>query len=201
MPEIVEPAASITPVPDQTPPPIPLPPAVAPPTHHSFTWLFVLAAIIFAGVSGYLFWQNRSLSHQLALAPSPTPAASTLRGDPPPADPTAGWQTYINPEFSYSFSYPSTWVEDTSEYTKANGNLEFSIRTDKGEYITGTVFNRIDSHFTEQAWSKVIELQNNKSILMRYITDIGEGGVGATQDLEMFNQILSTFKFTDTNSE
>lgn len=87
---------------------LPIPPA--PKTLLTISLLLILSVFSLV-VSGYLFWQNQQLMKQLAQIQMPAPIPLALSTpSPEPADPTAGWKTYNNTQFSYSLKYPSNFT-------------------------------------------------------------------------------------------
>ena len=105
---------------------------------------------------------------------------------------TKNWQTYTNNDFGFTFKYPSTWMDET-DYSTSQGR-EFRLKTDKGEFISAFIFDRLANNSNTQAWSKEMNLKNNKSIKISYTDDYGPGSKGGIIDIDIFDQILSTFK-------
>jgi len=108
-------------------------------------------------------------------------------------DETAGWETYTNTTYSFSFKYPSDWKNITTEKEVEEGNRTVTIETKNKELINGTVFDspadsQNDRHF---------DLKNGKSILFGYAECSGPGCAPGKKDIKIFNQILSTFEFLD----
>jgi hypothetical protein len=125
-----------------TSPPQPQPVAVSavvsstPPPARRSPWLktalfIMLAFIMGAGTgAGAMYWYNQT-NHQSIHASSPTPTPSAMAHTPtvtPTPDPTAGWQTYTDPNKLYSFKYPPAWK--LTKTFKTNGNDQ----ADKTQY-------------------------------------------------------------------
>jgi len=106
----------------------------------------------------------------------------------------SSWKTYSNDDYEFSLNYPETWEDITDSQSISNGNREFRLKTDKMEYINGSVFDTDDTTTADQPWMKRFKLANGASLLITYTDNIGPGSNGGTKDLSVFNQILSTFK-------
>lgn len=177
--------------------PAPVSPTPAPePAKKDSHGITIAALAIFILLSlaavAFLYYQNQQLKTMLAnYQTTPVPTATP--------DVTANWKTYTNLQEGFSFKYPPAWSESTSSAKIANGK-EFRIETDKGEFINGTVFNEPDSTFNEQAWSKQIKLNDGKALVITYTNSLGPDAKGGTADIAIFDQILSTFKFTEASA-
>lgn len=60
--------------------------------------------------------QPQSISSQEQTSPPPTTPESSA-----PADPTADWRVYVNPQYGYSVGYPQGWYV-TEEWGEAGGS-------------------------------------------------------------------------------
>jgi hypothetical protein len=70
--------------------------------------LVVAGILVLGGITygAYYFWQNST--GKLSQSPSPSVSASTSPSATP--DETAGWQTYWNDDWGYSFKYPKNQI-------------------------------------------------------------------------------------------
>ena len=152
--------------------------------------LLSLSAVVF------LYYQNQQLKSMLASYTSPT----TKPQPTPTSDPTANWKTYTNKQYGFTFKYPSDWEDVSKSDAIANPNREFMLQTSNKEFVNGTVFDKYDSTFVEQPWSKQLKLGQTKSLVVTYVNSIGPGSKGGEKDLPTFNQILSTFEFSSETS-
>lgn len=109
---------------------------------------------------------------------------------------TSNWKTYINPEYGFEIKYPSHWNNITTQKTINEGNREFQIETTNKEYVLGVVFDISADHKNDFDSRKSIDLKNGKSLLLTYVECQGPGCNLGKKDVGIFEQILSTFKFT-----
>lgn len=170
------------------------------------TIIFSILMIFTVGLITYLFFQNQKLQKQVLnpqLSPTiqvPSPTSKKTSSISIPSDETAGWKIYTNSDFDFLIKYPSVWKDVTNPNVIKNGNKEFTIKTNKNEFVTGTVFDGPADTINDQAWSKNIELGNNRRLLITYVDNLGPGSKGGSIDIEIFDQILLTFKFIDNQS-
>lgn len=180
--------------------------------------------VILLGLSGYLYYQNIQLKSMLASyqAPvvSPTPSAT--------ADPTANWKTYTNNLYTFQIKYPQKFnlTEDKTKedfydklaslvYQDANISIraihDIDIyKNSKPQDVatrevidSGLKYNIINTTISGYpAAITVLETipkirttatiaNPNKNIFIEISSDV---------DTTTFNQILSTFKFTEAVS-
>jgi hypothetical protein len=174
--------------------------------------LIVLAVAAISGAAGYLFARNniflplqRGCTMEAKLCPD---GSSVGRSGPncefspcptPTPDPTADWKTYTNNQYNFSFKYPGDWENITSSQAITNSNREFMLQTNRGEFVNGTVFDQ-KSESQNVSWSRNISLPNDKELLIVYLDNIGPGSTGGTKDIQIFDQILSTFTFSEPES-
>lgn len=182
-------------------------------------FLVVLLAVLLSlsvSIAGFFAYQTQTLVKELTLLKSsPTPVSSTE----PTFDPTADWKIYTNNDFGFSFYYPKDYKLVTDGWEKIGDNPkghyvvnvgdpsdEFNINIDirksssrsGGNYKEITVadttaYEDLDSvgkyvFFEKDGYSydmQVLSLDSNKT---------------NTEENLVFDQILSTFKFTDSNS-
>jgi len=183
--------------------------------------LFVLLSL---GAVAFLYYQNQQLKSMLAgyqNVPSPTPSAT--------ADPTASWKTYTNTKQTFSFktsSLEAITMDYKTFATKAKSAqgtilvLETAHYTTKMAECTSLPATK-DCFVDSSAWGQSEKIRNitlgGISATSYYINDatIGEpihivetisspyiqiatvvGGPGLD---EIFDQILSTFKFIEAS--
>jgi len=169
------------------------------PKSNLILWAVIGITILAAGVGIGLIAGKYSSpvdNNQKQVQKTDIPVTSPSVAPTETADPTANWKTYTNPQYGYSFKYPSTWKNATDPYAVENGNLEFRLQTNNNEFVNGTVFNGKADTSNDLSWSKRISLNNDKSLLITYTDNLGPGSKGGSIDIGIFDQILSTFKFT-----
>lgn len=156
--------------------------------------IFVLLAL---GAVAFLYYQNQQLKGMLAsyqTIPTPTSSATALAT----ADPTENWKTYTNSKANYSFKYPEMWVDKTSDNDRDVGS--FTIDIDGTEKMLGVIFSGepdLENDKKNGGASKSFVISSNKYLFITYVECQGPGcGMGSKQ-LDIFNQVLSTFKFTE----
>jgi hypothetical protein len=144
------------------------------------------------GVGGVLAYQN--LPNVQQETPVPTPTSSVT------PDPTLGWKTYTNSKYKYSFKYPADWAI-TSEDNQAFSNV--AISSQAGKSIGATHFEG-KPEADKTNWTRNFVLDTNNYIMVEFLRCEGMpapgtscGGAVTLEDINIFNQILSTFKFTD----
>lgn len=110
-------------------------PIIPPATHkpevkNSLVLILSILLIVTVAIAGLFYFQIQKLSKELSkyqTQPSPTPTATT--------DPTANWKTYKNSDYSFSFSYPPSYIiQESSGYISlfspadtANPNKDSSV--------------------------------------------------------------------------
>ena len=209
------------------PQPAPVPDSPLPAPSRSLSpWLLLPIFLIFLGISGYLFWQNRTLQSQLTASPSPTASAIAMA----PTDPTADWQTYINNEHKVSFKYPSSWdlkIENAGDNDNGQTSNTVLFLTHEKAKISMT-FNLVGiGGLGMDLEGEPFELDGIKLYKYHRTYSNGNQGIGITDQLKntlgvfkvngitysfalsypsnengsayeiIFDQILSTFKFID----
>lgn len=175
--------------------------------------VFVLLSL---SAVGFLYYQNQQLKKMLAnyqVAPTPTSSATALAT----ADPTANWKTYTHPTYKYQFKYPSDWSAVVSQ--SASANTLFGLNADSKSGIGGIEVREIPTepqNFNSLTESKIIKqtpvtingisgyktkysnVVSGTNFVFRHkdglIYNIYINSEGQN-DLEIFDQILSTFKF------
>jgi hypothetical protein len=218
MSENILPIAPPTTMPDATPPvPTPAPEGVqnfAPPVTPRkkfplFSVILLLILTVVSVIAVYLFLQVRQLSmSQPVPSPSPSPIAS------------ADWQAYTNSELGFSFKYPKGWNENDENspgivsFTQNTEDRSFFVTFHKsisnigkwlednqaGEIIETTTLN--NNEFTiikggSQYVSREYAIVLPNMGLLRLVVEPFPNQIVTT---EIINQILSTFKFTDSNT-
>ena len=198
-------------------PPAPQMPEQIPPVQKTFTPKFigVIVGLLVLGSGAYAgiwYWQNQQVANE--VAPTFTPRPSAL------PDPTAGWKTYTDTQYGFEFKYPADWIQEQ--------NSIYSPEAPKGIYGVGdkiTVESFVNnSQLSIDAWRTKnigdVIIKDNGPVpiagavahqyidggMVNYIdTYIAKGstvvklGVSeSTKYLTNYNQILSTFKFTDS---
>lgn len=169
--------------------------------------ILVIAAI--AGGAYYLQSKEGSLhfgTQKGGITPSPTPAASpTSTG----ADETANWKTYTNTKYSFSLKYPQNFSEESQgkespaalQLSDGQRSISFIIFTPKTSIQTPinaeeiTIDGRPAKKFVQSEPNSQVNVHiNYGGYLYQVVMPINNET--KTQDLVLFNQILSTFRFT-----
>lgn len=76
----------------------------------------ILIALIFFVIAGGVYLRK--------TPPPPTPPNSSEEGTTTSTDPTAGWETYSNKTYGYSFKYPSDWSTENDTGAPYHGPPE-----------------------------------------------------------------------------
>lgn len=186
-------------------------------------WLLIIVSFLtFASLaaSGWLFYQNLQLQKQISqlqTRPSPSPAATPM----PSTDPTADWKTYEGiTAYSGKFSikYPSSWElkrsSEKGDILYPLGDINADIMNYKAPYILlgvgghgGGCEAKIMSFGNNPAkycWGEFGGLasfeKDNKSYILEAYYYGNPPNLTNEEYQNIFNQILSTFKFLEQNS-
>lgn len=204
---------STTPTP--TVPPV-TPPEPPKPINKTILILIVILAFVGLGVLGYWAYQSYFTSPKpITEVSTPTPIATT--------DPTASWKTFTHPTNKYQFKYPSEWTTAINE--KAKAGVLFGPNASSSSGIGGVEVREINiepQDFYKLTESKVIEstpysingingykyTYSNIMVSHGFVFKNTDGliyniyiNTDDKQNLEIFDQILSTFKFTDQTTD
>ena len=170
------------------------------------TILSVAVAVLFVSVLFLLF-----LNFQKPT-PISTPTTGVLPTTVPVTDPTANWKTYTSTEWKFSVKYPTNWKVVTGE--KPSFDI---LPPDSNKFQTGSVNISLGYNYQQPQvpsdWSDFTLInadqfgnatwaaKNNQSndIVFQNGNVQVYVGVMLTNSVtkEIFQQILSTFKFTD----
>jgi len=181
-------------------------------------FLALILLTVTAVIAIYLFLQVRQLAlEKTAPTPSPSPVASV--------DPTANWQRFTHPTQGYNFSYPASILVKVDENAPAEtiffsasdpdfiiGGIEvrelmvtpeewialeqksgvviFEQLTYSTTYTSGT---KIKASKAMDYYAYIFTQEDMLYIVSLIITNPG--------DEVLFDQILSTFKFSNTSSD
>lgn len=193
---------------------------IKPPKKHSWLWV-VIAMILLAllGLVGYLVIQNQSLQRDLAESPAIQPTNAPVLQPSITPDPTTTWQTYTDNTYKYSVSYPPTWTipsyGTTQRVSPNNEKLMFiqanAFMNECMQAESTTTKNVVGQTFTIKHFSGISQgemcsgsqFSDFKEIwFMSPKQDYGivfqYPKATATTSEQLFDQILSTFKFTGT---
>lgn len=174
-----------------------------------------LILVLCLAIAGYFYWQNTRLKSQLTTQPTPTPVAST--------DPTANWKSYVHPTYKYEFKYPPTWSVVVSK--NASANVFFGLTANPMTGVGGVEIREMGGDPQKYHNLNGEDIENQQLITLPsgisgYKSQIVSSPKGndfvfkntdgliyhifissaEPQDLEIFDQILSTFKFTTPTS-
>ncbi len=110
-----------------------------------------------------------------------------------PLQPYSDWKSYTSAELGYSFKYPASWNEVIDPRTE-KGN--FTIQSPQNELIHGVIFEKNTASGPDGNGRKTFSLED-KQLLVTYVECDGPGCGFGKLEPETFDQILSTFKFTN----
>ena len=175
-------------------------------------WPLIAAFTFFLGIVSVLAWQKFLPSGLILVGPSPAAVLPM-----PSADPTIGWKTFINSNFS--FRYPQNLTIRT-DALNIDGSIEFNDfiiyiqKTD--DTLTDYVNNLIDTNSPKPLAKNIGDLSviewlgSYKNAPTHYLSFKNIGviysfGVTPLDDITIFEEensifldlILSTFKFTE----
>lgn len=214
-----------TPTPPSPPPPVPpvippRPPIIPqPPKKKSLAWLIILIILLLLASTGILAYQYYQLKTQTVNPASSPPLAPSLMPIPS-QDPTADWKTYTDSQYKYSIKYPSSMVleqiTDDPFYPSyvifKNEANQFNIRATESTVLatTETIRSQTEGHVvTELIKNETMQIGNVTARLLEYsaedknnnrstlIIPSGKNVIVINAPSEMFDLILSTFKFLD----
>lgn len=185
--------------------------------------LFVLLSL---SSVAFLYYQNQQLKTMLAKYQTPIGSPKPLAQVAIP-DPTANWQTYASKKYNFEIKYPNAWPYKLVEFGSASGigerftlgkNVEVLV-TDPGLSKAEILRNRANAIDTNTNGTEQIDVESNSSaiggngpdlkqieryfllpkqtVLISY-SEINSGDF--QRDKQTFDQILSTFKFSDQTS-
>jgi hypothetical protein len=216
VPNVIAESPEIFPVP-QTPQSPPSP--KKPKDNH---WISILAMAIFVvltlGVVAFLYYQNQALKNMLASYQTPLPSSAPVAT----SDPTADWKVFSDDILKFSFKYPAQLTlnkifrddgtgeefklssgENITVFTKYSSNQvnSFMNTTPTGEVKIGQTLWKtfyVPKGVPEPqvgAGNPIFALQTELNKHLIVVTLINQSKITEEQ-----NQILSTFKFTETNT-
>lgn len=148
----------------------------------------LVTTIILVG-SYFLFIKNTPKN--VVSTPTPSPLASVL----PSSDPTANWYTYTDQKYKYSFKYPSSWTDLTTNEEKAQGS--FTIETDIKERIHGVIFKGSPDYENDRknnGTSRSYILNDKSYLFVTYVECDGPGCKMGSKQMDTFESILFTIR-------
>ncbi|HCR35906.1 hypothetical protein A2130_00070 [Candidatus Woesebacteria bacterium GWC2_33_12] len=172
----------------------------APSTVHrsQSTFLVTLLSILLllsCIIAGFFAYQTQKLVKELTtynVQVEPTPEAITT------PDPTADWKIYINEKYGFSFKYPTEfkYLDDNSAFEQ-NGytgvlslqNFPITKTPNYGDEATFQMLIYVKKNDGETAKTVGVYIKKDYIFLI-------ENSLNKTGDNNVFDQILSTFKFT-----
>jgi hypothetical protein len=180
-----------------------------------------LFLVLLAGIGGYYLGQRKTSITQQVKSPSPVPTQET--------DPTANWKTYQNDVYGFKFEYPSDWnleLPDGPGYPQIVSPDKKSNIVIFG-YPKGGISGQVilDNHCNNGKNHINLERHDLKigNIPAIYCTDKNSSSrklaifflvqkddfqielegyfdkSSREKSIKLFDQILSTFKFLDSN--
>ncbi|MEK7186630.1 MAG: hypothetical protein AAB675_04715 [Patescibacteria group bacterium] len=197
-----------------SPTPVPPPVKTKSPLSGKLFLAVIILLIFFLGGSGFLILNSRLNPQPPVAKTNPTSAPI-----PTPIDETSTWKTYNGNFCKISFKYPANWEELTTESQKGciieikNPDLDkqYFVITKVGTSWTEILEKNKDGQETtiggaESVITKPIVAPDgsfngvyiHKNDVVYGITYAILEGQNDLQDI--YNQILSTFKFTETNN-
>jgi len=175
--------------------------------------------IVTVAIAGLFYFQIQKLSKELSkyqTQPSPTPSATP--------DITVNWKTYSDPKGKYSFKYPTDWAASkdvgllndptmkfildlqakdttlsTRDWTNANVCAKFATPTDQNgctAYASGPINDSIQFTFLAHYGAMHTVFKNGNTVFDVTI-DAREPNPNFENIKDVYNQILSTFKFLE----
>src|SRR3989344_1893406 len=185
------------------------------PVKRNFHWIYIFIGVFTLLIISAVFYLGRLSSGQpQQISVSPTPQISK------PADETSNWKTYENTKYGYSIKYPSEWLAKefgpidsktlsfiglgiaVSDPIKASMIIQVTLRSYEEQLQIGpekttpiTVGGLVGVRKTEGSSNP--DAGNNINVVLPAKNTI----VLAINEKysKTFDQILSTFKFTDQN--
>ena len=204
-----------------TPPVFTQTPVEPEPVKKSYSWLIVVIIIFLLAGSSVLAYKYYQLKQQVTQTPTKTSPSSTPFPETPPANPMANWKTYTSTEFGFQIKYPDNWSikEDKSLQGLAlitvtigapsqNALLDIWIRNGTWSQVEGelkakstkTVINGIEGLAEPAGDGKVYTFPAKKNDQIIQIV-YGSSSDSSSDEIKILDQILSTFKFVDQNSQ
>jgi len=181
-----------------------------------FAITFVILSLLGAGAyAGIWYWQDQQVAQE--VVPTFTPRPSTT------PDPTADWKTYTNTQYGFEFKYPSDWnswldsnnvasivnlqqkdddmgsavisVSATKQLSQTTKPLDSTMVLNKTSDVT---YNGIrwSLTFTSDKREPTLRFISATAYHNGYLYNIVSRNYPDTTE-KLFDQILSTFKFTD----
>jgi hypothetical protein len=124
--------------------------------------LFLFFIILAFGMGGFYLYQKYQSSRAIpTVTPMPTIPPNVAPSITPTPDPMAGWKTYSNTIYKYSFKYPTTWKTQAigagpgAKEAKADTiGLDVSDPTIKRTYPYGVLTVQIATRATDSNYTK-----------------------------------------------
>ena len=175
-----------------------------------FAITFVILSLLGAGAyAGIWYWQDQQVAQE--VVPTFTPRPSTT------PDPTADWKTYTNTQYGFEFKYPAELsISETTDQLKlmcggayaplgcilielvfADGSTFAYERFPQYDFVgteTKVLIDGREMTMIQRDKHYFIPLDNNHQNDISFINKDGN------TSYQLFLQILSTFKFTDSVS-
>lgn len=191
-----------------------VPPVREPNTNESGTLKGVLAGaviliIVLVAAAAYLFIQNQRLTATQSVQPSPSTSAIVAAS----MEEVSDWQTYSDTINGFSFKYPSTYqiTKDVSQSSENSilvevKNVDLRTAYKESEIDSSLISDVAITGRSETFKKAVIEKSYNGFIaffplnrsLTLVVSHAINGSVTDTNANNLFNQILSTFQFTNS---
>ena len=160
--------------------------------------VLVIVVVVFLGAVGYFAFVKKSEP----IAQQQTPTQTTNPTKTPtssPKDETANWKTYTNIQYGFEFRYPME--------LKYLSSGEFSYKDFKGVVVLQNFpLSKSPNYSDEATFQMVVYVKENLgeeksnlpySFINRRYTILFENSLNKIENPDIFNQILSTFKFTN----
>lgn len=184
------------------------------------TILLSVLLLLAVSIAGFFAYQTQKLVKELQITNTPTTESTSVPVATDSAtvdDPTADWKTYTNEEYGFSFKYPNNAIYKITNFTGSKFSVTFS-NLSKYEYTDLTVFVGNNWAFTNpkadsvknfkvdgiDAYKEDLPLGQNPPQTLVYVKDknnyltmqLNKNDKDIVID-EIFDQILSTFKFVN----
>lgn len=178
-------------------PALPSEPIIPPATHkpevkNSLVLIMSILLIIAVAIAGLFYFQIQKLSKELSkyqIQPSPTPTATT--------NPTANWKTYTNTQYKYSVKYPADYsvIETSSDYVRFFPGINNPNLPQSQTYLS-IQLDKSPQQLPEAVYKKTADGKTLR--ILQTLMDVDE--TQKSQIKTIFDQILSTFQFTEATS-
>jgi len=192
--------------------------------------VLLITVLLLCGGVFAIYINNNIIKNEKIVSSSPFPTQSITNLTPTP-NPTAGWKTYLNNTYSYDCQYPYSWsVMDINPYyvrfTSSSNNppkdpfITIQVQENKKlldirswhketypSYLFDTLSLKDGEFINHKALIFEDKIDGSRVIWFEYGNQVYSvsltysGNPKSTEINEIYNQILSTFKFIDSQKK